>query len=228
MSKPRTEKRNEELLEFIRETSGQSYIKRCLGWLKQNINQIVTSEELAQLPGQKNKTISHSMRRIFELRDEEGYEIINHSYENPNGKKLKIDEWMLLNEMPNEKFIRNRGVNKRIMHDVFSRDSHTCKFCGRTPEDLDPLNDKRKIRLHVGHIKAHKRKNNEDYYNMEDIDNISTQNALEVKDFLTMCNVCNEGAKNNDIKIMSSIDKIKILSHEEQKKIYIFLKKKFS
>ena len=69
MSKARSKAREDELIKFIEDTKDQSYIKRTLGWFVQNLKDVVTSGELAQLPGKNNKTISHSMRRVFELRD---------------------------------------------------------------------------------------------------------------------------------------------------------------
>ena len=113
MSKPNTPEREKELREFIDETEGQAYKPRAIKWFKQNYNQIVTSEELAKLPGKNGSPISHNMRRIFELRDEDGYNIINHKYEKDN---LNIDEWKLIeiNPNPNNKRVRT----SMIMHGI--------------------------------------------------------------------------------------------------------------
>lgn len=194
----------------------KSYIGKALSLFQSRIGKLVTSEELAQLTGTKGKPISHNIRRIFELRDEMGYNIVNHKDNEKTGLNLKINEWVLLEKDPDPNRIRSRGVNKRIMFEVFSRDNFTCKTCGRTPEDDDPFKPGHKIILHVGHKLAHKR----------NIENAITK-VLTKDDFVTMCNVCNEGAKNTDLKSITLFDRVKDADKETQKNIYDFLKHKF-
>ena len=71
MSKPRSKEREKELQEFIKRTEGIAYAKRAIKWFQEHIEEIITSKELARLPGTDNYPIQHSMRRIFELRDEQ-------------------------------------------------------------------------------------------------------------------------------------------------------------
>ncbi len=194
----------------------KSYIGKALSLFQSRIGEPVTSEELAQLTGTKGKPISHNIRRIFELRDEMGYNIVNHKDNKKTGLNLKINEWVLLAKDPDPNRIRSRGINKRIMFEVFSRDNFTCKTCGRTPEDDDPFKPGHKIILHVGHKLAHKR----------NIENAITK-VLTKDDFVTMCNVCNEGAKNTDLKPITLFDRVKDADKETQKNIYDFLKHKF-
>lgn len=196
--------------EFINNTNGFSYTKRALLWFLINLNKKVTSEDLAQIPGESGNPISHNIRRIFELRDEQGYDIVNHKDNERTGLNLKVNEWVLLDPEPIKKNIRSRGVNKRIMFEVFERDNYTCQTCGRTVNDDDPFKEGHKIKLHVGHIIAHK---------SEHEDNVE----LTPNDFITMCNVCNEGAKNTEIKKITYIDRIKSLKEEEKKVIFDYL-----
>ena len=219
MSKARSKVREKELQEFIQSTKGQSYTERTIGWFKKNLNEIVTSGELAQLPGKNDKPISHSMIRVFELRDEKGFDIINWQSKNKSEKTLKVDEWILLNENPDPSKIRSRGVNKKIRNEVFTRDNFTCQQCGRTPDDEDPFREGQKIKLHVGHIFAHKQK--DEGKNLND-------KKLEAKDFLTQCHICNEGGKNENLKIITPIDRVLKYDQKTQKNIYLQLKKKFS
>jgi 5-methylcytosine-specific restriction endonuclease McrA len=177
------------------------------------------ARELARIPGKKGETINHNMRRVFELRDEQGYEIINWKDKNPLGNQLKVDEWILLRKEPNPKMIRDRGVNKRIMFEVFSRDKFTCQSCGRTSEDDDPFRPGHKVRLHVGHLKSHKQKDGT-------VANVGKE--LTKEDFITLCNVCNEGQKNIDFKKITLLDKVESADDKTQKEIYKKLKKKFS
>lgn len=191
----------------------KSYTNKALSLFKSRIGDRVTSEELAQLTGSKGKPISHNIRRIFELRDEQGYNIVNHKDNEKTKLGLKVNEWVLLDGNPDPKRMRSRGVNKRIMFNVFSRDNFTCKTCGRTPEDDDPFKSGHKIKLHVGHKIAHKNK-----------DNVVTDRVLSEDDFVTMCNVCNEGAKNNDLKPITLIDRVMNSSEDTRKQILKLLK----
>ncbi|HCO74233.1 MAG TPA: hypothetical protein DIT16_05190 [Clostridium sp.] len=200
------------LNDFIEKTAGISYTKRALLWFKVNLNKKVTSSELAQIPGKDGNPISHNMRRIFELRDEQGYDIVNWKDNERTNLNLKVDEWVLLSLEPIEENIRSRGVNKRIAFEVFSRDHFTCQTCGRTPQDDDPFKPNHKVTLHVGHIIAHKSNHNGD------------NKELTADDFITMCNVCNEGAKNNEIPTITLLDRVKACSVNEKQAIYDFLK----
>ena len=198
-------------------TQKLGYKQTALLWFKLNIGDIVTSEELAQLYGTKSTPISHNIRRIFELRDEEGYNIINHKDNEKTGKNLKVDEWILLSMDPDPEKVRMRGVNKRIRFEVLERDNYTCQTCGLQLGDDDPFRPGHKISLHIGHIKAHKRK-----------EGTPLTKTLDSDDFITMCNVCNEGAKNNDIKIITLLDRVKKASFDDKKKIYEYLKSEFN
>jgi 5-methylcytosine-specific restriction endonuclease McrA len=230
MSKARTKEREIEFNKFLEKAKlkEQGFLKNALEWFQHNVGEIITSRELAQIPGKEGYPISHNLRRIFELRDEQGYEIINHKDNESRGVKLKVDEWILLKKEPNPKNIRSRGVNKRIAYEVFTRDDNTCQFCGRTPKDDDPFKPGHKIKLHVGHIVAHKRKNDQDFIQIEKIEDMKETHKLTKDSFITMCNVCNEGAKNTDLEILSPVDKVMKLDEKTQKEIYTKLKKKFS
>ncbi len=218
-------KKELSLDEFLKQYEGESYTKKALEWFKLNVGKIITSAELARITGQKGNPISHNIRRIFELRDEKGYEIINWRDNDTSGFNLKVDEWVLLKKDPNPKNIRSRGVNKKIMFEVFERDGYQCQFCGRIKGDEDPFKKGHKIKLHVGHIIAHKRKNNKDTIEWERIEEIKEDKKLTKEDFITMCNVCNEGAKNKDIKIITLQDRVKDADKKIKKEIFEFLKK---
>lgn len=120
-----------DLDKHIEETKGLSYKKSALRWFKKkNLGKAVTSEELAQIEG-KSGTISHNIRRIFELRDEDGYKLVNHKDNDETGLDLNRDEWVLLEPEPDPSRVRPRGVDKKIRWKVLSRDGFQCQFCGR-------------------------------------------------------------------------------------------------
>ena len=204
-----------------------SYTKKALALLQSKVGKIVTSQEFALIKGSKGKPISHNIRRIFELRDESGYNIVNHKDNEKTGLNLKVNEWVLMDKNPDLKRIRSRGVNKKIMYQVFSRDNYTCFVCGRIPEDDDPFKQGHKIKLHVGHIIAHKRENNQDIYETEKLEDMKTDHILTQDDFKTMCNICNEGAKNVNLKPITLIDRVKNADETTKKEIFDLLVSKF-
>ena len=77
-TKPYTEEREKDFQKFLKEVEGKSYSKKALLWFQRNLKEIVTADEFARITGTNGKPINHNVRRIFELRDEQGYEIINH------------------------------------------------------------------------------------------------------------------------------------------------------
>lgn len=215
------------LEEYIQSTKGQSYKKRILGWFKLHLGKAVTSEQLAQIPGKDGKVISHNIRRVFELRDEDGYDIINWRDNATTGLKLRVDEWVLISPNPDPHKIRARGVNKRIMFEVFARDKSQCQICGRTPADDDPFKKGHKIKLHVGHIVAHKRKDGKEIVQIEKIEDMQENHTLTKDDFITMCNVCNEGAKNTNIEPITLLERVKSADSNTKKEIFSYLKEEF-
>jgi hypothetical protein len=217
MSKFGTDQRENEFKKFVKDNKGNSYTETALKWFIKNKGEIVTSDELARIPGKDGKPISHNMRRIFELRDEKGYDIINHK-DVRKGYDLKVDQWVLLKVKPDAKKIRTRGVTTKLRAEVLARDLNTCQSCGRTIGDEDPFNAGHKVTLHIGHLKAHKSKDGS-------ISNVGVD--LTKDDFITQCNVCNEGTKNRDVPIITMIDRVKKMSEKEQKSLYKYLSARF-
>lgn len=111
------------------------------------------------------------------------------------------------------------------MFEVFTRDECQCQFCGLTPKDDDPFKPGHRIKLHVGHIIAHKKENGKDFVKVENIQDMDEIHTLTKDDFITMCNVCNEGAKNKNLQILTPIEKVLKLDKKAKKKIFEALRK---
>tara|TARA_Y100001935_G_C17188024_1_gene448599 strand:- start:165 stop:788 length:624 start_codon:yes stop_codon:yes gene_type:complete len=195
----------------------KSYADNAIDYFKERIGKIVTSSELAQLTGKNGKQISHNIRRIFELRDERGYDIVNHKNNEETGLNLKVDEWVLRSPIPNPNIekVKNRQINKRVRIEVFERDNFTCVTCGLAVGDDDPSKPGRQIKLHCGHKESliNQIKNNAD---------LKIEGSID--DFVTQCNICNEGLKSKNIKPLDWVKRIEELPNEEKKKIYDHLK----
>ena len=134
-----------------------------------NVGRVVESSELQQTSG----NASEWARRIRELRNEEGYEILT----NNDRSDLRPGQYLLLDAKPRPAFAR--GISKRVRAEVLDRNGLTCQMCGAVAGEPHPADPSRKTRLHIGHT----------------IDK-SVGGTDELSNLRALCSICNEGAKN--------------------------------
>jgi hypothetical protein len=138
-------------------------------YLLSNVGSVIDSDTLRGVAG-----TSEWGRRIRELRDEEGYNIVTHN----DDSSLKPGQYKLIEAKPRPAFARD--ISKETRAFVLDRNGFTCQMCGAVagePHPYDPSG--RKTRLHIGHI----------------IDK-SMGGTDEPNNLRAICSVCNEGAKN--------------------------------
>ena len=112
-------------------------------FLKENVGQIVTSEEIAYVA-----KASEYGRRIRELRTEKGFSISTHFTGRPD---LKMGEYILEStERVSEP--HDRKIPFDVQKAVYERDRNTCLSCGWT-HDKWTKRDPRILELH--HVKEH-------------------------------------------------------------------------
>lgn len=140
-----------------------------LDYLAQNVGVGVSSRDLQTASG----GASEWGRRLRELRDEEGYDILSHK----DRADLKPGEYVLASLKRKPAF--KRGVSKETRAYVLERNGYTCQMCGIAAGDADPFNPQRTIRLAIGHI-IDKSKGGED---------VPTN-------LRAVCSNCNEGLQN--------------------------------
>ncbi|MEZ0260784.1 MAG: HNH endonuclease [Alphaproteobacteria bacterium] len=134
-----------------------------------NTGKVLDAKELQAAAG----GISEWARRVRELRNEEGYQILTHN----DRSELKPGQYLLESAKPKPAFAR--GISKETRAYVLDRNGFTCQMCGAVAGEPHPYDTTRKTRLHIGHI----------------ID--KTQGGTDDRDNLrALCSVCNEGAKN--------------------------------
>ena len=121
-------------------------------------------------------------RRIRELRNEEGFQILTHN----DRSDLKPGEYLLLSSKPHPAFARD--ISKELRALVLDRNGFTCQMCGAVAGEVDPYDPSRRTRLHIGHI----------------IDKTAggTDDANNLR---ALCSVCNEGARNLTLDRPSSL-----------------------
>lgn len=112
-------------------------------------------------------------RRVRELRNEEGYQILSHK----DRSDLKPCQYLLETTRRVPAF--KRGISKETRAWVLERNGYTCQMCGVAAGDTDPLGGPRTVRLTIGHI-IDKSKGGDD----------TSQNLRAI------CTSCNEGLQN--------------------------------
>jgi len=127
------------------------------------------SKEIQQASG----GASEWARRLRELRDEQGYQILSHK----DRANLRPGQYLL--ESPKRLPAFKRGISKETRAWVLERNGYTCQMCGVAAGDPDPLGGPRTVRLTMGHSKD-KSKGGDD----------TPQNLRAV------CTSCNEGLQN--------------------------------
>ncbi len=133
-----------------------------------NVGKILSSEILSKVAGK-----SEWGRRVRELRNEEGLNIVTHN----DRSNLRPGQYLLLDAKPLPAF--ERGISKETRAFVLDRNGFTCQMCGAAAGELHPFDNGRKTRLHIGHI----------------IDK-SMGGTDEPTNLRAICSVCNEGASN--------------------------------
>lgn len=112
-------------------------------------------------------------RRVRELRNEDGYQILSHK----DRANLKPNQYVMetIGRVP--AFARDISNETRAW--VLERNGYTCQMCGVAAGDPDPLGSNRTVRLTMGHI-LDKSKGGDD-----------TQQNLRA-----VCTNCNQGLQN--------------------------------
>jgi hypothetical protein len=102
-----------------------------------NVGQIVDAETLRAVSG----NISEWARRIRELRNEEGFQILTHN----DRSDLKPGQYILTTAKPQPAFARE--ISKETRAYVLDRNGFTCQSCGAVAGEQDAFDASRKTRF---------------------------------------------------------------------------------
>lgn len=140
-----------------------------LEYFLRNIGKVLESREIQNASGGAVEW----GRRVRELRDEDGYQILSHK----DRANLKPNQYLLetIERLP----VLPRNISKETRAWVLERNGYTCQMCGVAAGDPDPLGGNRTVRLTMGHV-IDKSKGGDD----------TPQNLRAV------CTNCNEGLQN--------------------------------
>lgn len=169
-----------------------------------NIGRVLDSKEIQEASG----GASEWGRRVRELRDEFGYQILSHK----DLSTLKPGQYLLETKKRLPAF--KREISKETRAWVLERNGYTCQMCGVAAGDPDPFGGARTVRLTLGHI-IDKSKGGQD----------TPQNLRAV------CTNCNEGLQNT---ALPKPDRVHLLSQirratiDDQEAVLGWLLTKFS
>jgi len=151
--------------------------KKLKEFLLQHVGEVLDSDDLRRASG----NTSEWGRRVRELRNEEGMNIVTHN----DKSDLHPGQYLLVDTKPLPAFARTMSKETRAY--VLDRNGFTCQGCGISAGEIHPF-DGRKARLHIGHIKDKSQGGTDDYANLR-----------------ALCSVCNEGAANITIDRPTSV-----------------------
>lgn len=137
-------------------------------FLIEHVGEVVDSNTLRRVAG-----TSEWGRRVRELRNEEGMNILTHH----DRSDLKPGQYVLADLKPLPAF--ERAISKELRALVLDRNGFTCQMCGAVAGEPHPYEPARKTRLHIGHIVDKSLGGSDDPSNLR-----------------ALCSVCNEGAAN--------------------------------
>ncbi|MCK6563125.1 MAG: HNH endonuclease [Dehalococcoidia bacterium] len=167
-----------------------------------HVGELLDSDTLRQVAG-----TSEWGRRLRELRDEEGLDIISHN----DDSSLKPGQYILRSLTPRPHF--GRTVSKETRSFVLDRNGFTCQQCGAAAGEPHPFDPARKTRLHIGHIVDKSMGGTDDPANLRAI-----------------CSVCNEGLANIALERPSSakvLAQLRRATGQDQVEVLKWLIKKF-
>jgi hypothetical protein len=146
-------------------------------------------------------------RRVRELRNEEGYQILTHH----DRSELKPGQYLLESYKPLPAFARQ--ISKETRAYVLDRNGFTCQMCGAVAGEEHPYDATRKTRLHLGHIIDKSMGGNDEPANLRAI-----------------CSVCNEGASNVTLTrpdLQKLLVQVRRATAQDQREVLRWLQKKF-
>ena len=187
-------------LEYKKPSKGAR--ERIRVFFEENEGKVVTTHQIREVAG-----ISEYARRIRELRNEEGMQILSYK----DRADLKPEEYILISKIKLPAIAR--GMSPQLRNEILERNGFSCQQCGATAHDPDPFNPVRKLRLHIDHIVP-----------------ISQGGDDSRENLRVLCSACNEGRSNLQAPTESAknlLARIRRAPRGVQKEIYEALKRNF-
>ncbi len=168
-----------------------------------NVGRVIDAYELREVAG----GITEWARRVRELRQNEGWEIIT----DKDDSSLKPGQYLLRTDKPRP--VISEGISKELRAFILDRNGFTCQMCGVGAGAPHPSNRDMKTRLHIGHIT-----------------DLSHGGTNEPSNLRALCSVCNEGAQNATLPKPDTvwlISQVRRADGVSQRAVLDFLVRKF-
>jgi hypothetical protein len=168
-----------------------------------NVGAVLESRDIHAASG----GASEWARRVRELRNEEGWQILSHK----DRSDLKPGQYLLETTKRVPAF--RRGISKETRARVLERNGFTCQMCGLAAGDPDPFAPGRTVRLTMAHIVDKSKGGSDTFENLR-----------------AVCTNCNEGLQNTS---MPKPDRIHLLAQirratrDDQQAVLAWLLQKF-
>jgi 5-methylcytosine-specific restriction endonuclease McrA len=168
-----------------------------------NVGTVLESRDIHAASG----GASEWARRVRELRNEEGWQILSHK----DRSDLKPGQYLLETTKRVPAF--RRGISKETRARVLERNGFTCQMCGLAAGDPDPFAPARTVRLTMAHI-VDKSKGGADTF----------------ENLRAVCTNCNEGLQNTSLPKPDRIHllaQIRRATRDDQQAVLTWLLQKF-
>lgn len=114
---------------------------RIREFFERNVGRVVTSSEIQRVAG-----ISEWARRVRELRDEEGLQILSHN----DREALKPNEYLLETLKPRP--VVARRIGDKLRRQILERNGYTCQVCGAGAGEESGCAVGKSCRLEIDHV----------------------------------------------------------------------------
>lgn len=172
-------------------------------YFEANVGRVITTNELSKAAG-----IHDYQRRIRELRNEEGMQILSHK----DRDSLKPNEYLIETLAPLP--VIARDISDKLRRQILERNGYTCQVCGAGAGEESLCESGKKCRLEIDHTIP-----------------ISQGGTDEEHNLRAVCVWYNKDKA--DLKVPTSRDAISVMGlirrqpRDVQQEVYEFLAKKF-
>jgi 5-methylcytosine-specific restriction endonuclease McrA len=184
---------------------GDAARDRLRSYLLVNVGRVLDSDELREVG-----RISEWARRVRELRQFEGYDIVT----DKDDASLKPGQYLLRSKEPGKPTPTfTKGISKKTRAFIFDRNGFTCQMCGAAAGEPHPSFPESRTRLHLGHILDREHGGSDEAENLR-----------------ALCSFCNEGAADVTLERPSYTrlaSQVRRATREDQIKLLEWLRSKY-
>lgn len=126
---------------MARQPGGSGARAKLRAFFRANVGKVLTSKELREAAGD----ITEWARRLRELRDEEGMQILSHN----DRSDLKPNQYLLETLKPRP--VISRGIGSKLRRQILTRNGFTCQVCGAEAGQDSGCEPGKKCRLQIDH-----------------------------------------------------------------------------